>query len=214
MRHALGRPRALFSALSLLSLLAVATLEARPARAQTALLSSPAPPWLQPRLPDPQVARAPLFGGEPSSAGSLSPWVVSSPLRLSLQSTIFPVAPLFPNCPSTEFGPGYAVPGIAMQRYAFLPLAPRLVLHGFSSAGCPIDGGVGGGVTYETVLRPNLSLVAGGGVYGVPARSLLPARTQAEARVDLIQRLDTGRSIGVGLSVRRGTPTVSIGGAW
>lgn len=211
MRHALERPRIFLTALGLLAL---ATLGARPARAQANLVSAPTPPWLQPSLPDPQLARPALLGGEPSSAGWPSPWVLSSPLRLSLQNGIFPFAPLFSNCGSVEDSPGYAAGGIAMQRYTFLPLAPRLTLHGFSSGGCAVDGALGGGVTYEMPLRPNLSLVAGAGVYGVPGHAPLPARTQSGARVDLIKQLDAGRSIGVGVGVQRGTPSVSVGGSW
>src|SRR5437660_181384 len=111
---------------SFFALLSVSALEGRPARAQSNLVSSPAPPWLQPSLPDPQLARPAFFGGEPSKAGWLSPWVVSSPLRLSLQNGVFPVASLFSNCGSSEDSPGYAVRGIAMQRYTFLPLEPHL----------------------------------------------------------------------------------------
>src|SRR5689334_24727885 len=65
------------------------------------------------------------------------------PLRLSLTAGLFPMARAFPECESLEEASGNSVNGFAVQRYTFLRLTPRLVLHGFSSAGCPVDSGAG-----------------------------------------------------------------------
>jgi hypothetical protein len=182
--------------------------------ATTAGAQEPTGPVLQmpawPLAPNPQLATPSLLLGEPSAGGDLSPWLASIPLRLSLQSGIAPIGGSFPNCESREDAAGNSFHGVPLQRYALLQLAPRLVLHGFSSAGCPVDGAIGGGVTYSVPLRPSLWLVAGAGVYGVPPHAPFPARLQSETRVDLLKELDGGRSLSVGIG-RRG---VSFGGTW
>jgi hypothetical protein len=142
-------------------------------------------PWLQP--------------GEPTGSGSLSPWVVSTPLRLSLQAPIFPMAGGFANCDTREEAAGNTVSGFAVQRFTSLRVTPSLVFAGFSSAGCPVDGAMGGGLTYSVPLRPSLWLSASLGVYGVPAHDPLPARVQSDARIDLTKDLHGGRTLSVGL---------------
>src|SRR5580658_5469049 len=119
-----------------------ATLAARAALAQEPTTAAFQAPW--PLAQNPQITMPSLlWSGEPTQHG-LSPWAASTPLRLSLQSTIFPMAGAFPNCASVEDPSGNSVNGMPVQRYTIIPLTSRLTLHGFSSAGCPIDGAIGG----------------------------------------------------------------------
>jgi hypothetical protein len=167
-----------------------------------------AAPW--PLAQNPQLAPTPLFGlGEPSG-GTLSPSMALVPLRLSLQSTIFPRASFYPNCASREDGSGNSFQGFPVQRFTMLALTPNLTLHGFSSAGCPVDGALGGGVTYSVPLRPSWWLVMGGGVYGTPSHAGLPGQRRTEIRLDLMKAIDTTTSMSVGVG-RRG---VSVGARW
>lgn len=164
-----------------------------------------------PLAPNPQISAPPLFGlGEPSGAKSLAPWAASVPLRLSLQSGIFPIAGVFPNCATREDASGNSIQGWPVQRYALLALTPRLVLHGFTSAGCPVDGAVGGGVTYAVPLRASWWLVMGAGIYTRPVHDTIPAETRGDLRIDLMKSTSDGGGVNVGVS-RRG---ISFGGRW
>jgi hypothetical protein len=153
---------------------------------------------------------SPLSQGEPSSgAGVLDPWTAMQPLRLSLMGSIFPLDRALPNCESREEASGNSVSGMPVQRVQSWRLAPRLSLHGFSSDGCPVDGGLGGGVTYAAPLRPSLWLVAGAGGYGVPAApGLLPPRAVGDVRIDLVKQQAAGRSIHLGLEQKLGPPSL------
>jgi hypothetical protein len=173
------------------------------AQMQSPAQATPLQPSVWPLAPNPQLAPLSLLSGEPSNGPGLSPWIASVPLRLSLQSGIFPMAGLFPNCATREDGSGNSFQGAPLQRYALLRLTPNLVLHGFSSAGCPIDGALGGGVTYTVPLRPSLWLVAGAGIYSTPAYgAALPARQQSDVRIDLMKETSGGRSLSVGVGKR------------
>jgi hypothetical protein len=165
-------------------------------------------PW--PLATNFQLPPTSLFVGEPTGNGALSPWVASTPLRLSLQSPIFPMAGAFPNCAAYEDASGNSVQGFPVQRYTMLQLTPNLVLHGFSSAGCPIDAAIGAAVTYTVTIAPKLWLVAGAGIYGVPGHYPLPPRQNGDLRVDLVKGLDDGRTMSVGIG-RRG---VTFGGTF
>jgi hypothetical protein len=196
--------------LVLTSIIAIAALAAPRVLAQepSVLLQAP---W--PLASNPQIAPQPLLLlGEPTGSGSLAPWTASLPLRLSLQSTMFPLSMsgMFPNCESLEGPSGNSFQGIPVQRYTMLSLTPNLVLQGFSSAGCPVDGAIGGGITYSIPIRPSIWLVAGAGFYGVPAHDSLPARRRSDFRVDLVKTTSDGRSMSVGVG-RRG---VSVGGSF
>ena len=112
----------------------------------------------------------------------------------------------FSQCQTREDASGNSIHGFPIQRYQFLRLAPHLVLHMFSSAGCPIDGGLGGGITYTVPVRASLWLVASGGYYGIPGRgSALPARTAAEGRVDLVKETKAGSALRIGIEHKSGT---------
>ncbi len=153
---------------------------------------------------------APWLSGEPTWPG-LSPWVMSTPLRLSLQGGISSIGGGFANCASREEPSGNTINGFAVQRFASIRFTPALTLQGFSSAGCPVDGAVGGGLTYTVALQKSLWLTASAGAYCVPPHPPFPARQSSDVRVDLTKQLDDGRST---LSVGVGRRGISVGGAW
>jgi hypothetical protein len=151
---------------------------------------------------------SPFSVGEPSGGG-LDPWLVFQPLRLSLTSTIFPIGSSFPQCEPEASG--NTVNGFPVQHWLSWRVLPRLSLHAFSSLGCPIDGGLGGGVTYTSPLSSSLWLVGSAGAYAIPPRPpVLPARTSAEVRLDLMKQTNTGRTFQFGLEHKTGTGVTGV----
>ncbi|HEY0468793.1 MAG TPA: hypothetical protein VGC79_31585 [Polyangiaceae bacterium] len=131
-----------------------------------------------------------------------------APLRLSLTGGLFPQASAYSNCDSRTDASGNSVSGFAAQYYSFLRLTPQLVLHGFSSLGCAVDAGMGGGLSYAVPLRKGLWLVPSAGFYALPSAGGgttwgSPSVTTS-ARVDLVKQLGWGRTLSVGLGVRAG----------
>jgi hypothetical protein len=149
--------------------------------------------------------------GEPTGSAGLAGRLASAPLRLSLQSDLPTLAGLFPNCTSREEAAGNSAPGgFPLQRYTMLALGPHLVLSGFSTGGCPVDAGMGGGLTYATSVAPKLWLVGGAGTYSIPGHDMILTQTRTDVRVDLIKETDSGRTYGVGVG-KRG---VTFGGSF
>jgi hypothetical protein len=143
-----------------------------------------------------------------------------APLRLSLTSGLFPVAPVLPGCDSRTDASGNSVNGFAVQRYSVLRLVPGLTLHGYSSAGCAVDAGLGGALTYHAALSKDWWLVPSVGMYTLPTPggATTPLVTSS-ARVDVMKQLDWGGTLhfGVGLRHRVGqglTDAVSFGGSF
>ena len=145
----------------------------------------------------------PLPFGEPTGPSSSLYW--AQPIRLSLSSNYFSHGSLFPNCATREEAAGNSVGGMAVQKFTLLRLSPRLVLTGFSSLGCPIDGAIGGAVSYGVPLSATTHFVLSSGFYTAPA--LPPALvTRAEAkttgalRADIVWQTPKGstRSLGIG----------------
>jgi hypothetical protein len=101
--------------------------------------------------------------------------------------------------------------------YAQIPLAPRLVLHGFSDLGCPgdpyaaLDAGAGGGLTYALPLSPTLWLVPSAGGYIIPSHDYIPARGVAAVGLDLAAKT---RQEGVLLTTGIGVSTIGRGVRW
>lgn len=148
--------------------------------------------------------------GEPTGQrGVLGPLATFQPLKLALTSTIFPVAGAYPQCAALEDDVGNSSQGMPVQRFLFLPFAPfvpRLTLTLFSSDGCPIDGGGGGGLTYTVPLPQSMWLVASAGAYGVPGRGpILPAQTASDLRVDLVKATSPGHTLHFGIERKDGT---------
>ncbi|HKO53313.1 MAG TPA: hypothetical protein VJV79_36645 [Polyangiaceae bacterium] len=128
-----------------------------------------------------------------------------APLRLTLTGGLFSQASAFSGCEARSDASGNSVNGFALQRYTFLRLTPQLVLHGFSLAGCAVDAGMGGGLTYSVPLRKSLWLVASAGWYGLPSPGGgTPALVSTAARVDVVKQLAWGRTLSVGLGTRSG----------
>jgi hypothetical protein len=153
---------------------------------------------------------APWLRGEPTGPAALSSWVLSTPLRLSLQGDIHPIGGGFSNCTSREEPSGNSINGFPVQRFGSMRFTSALTLQGFSSAGCPVDGAIGAGFTYTAALESSLWLVASAGVYGVPPHAPFPSRSSSDGRVDLIKQLNDGRTLTMGVG-KRG---ISVGGAW
>jgi hypothetical protein len=103
-------------------------------------------------------------------AGVFSGYLLSAPLRLSLEASVIPKAGGFPNCASLKEDVGNTVGGIPVQHYGEWRLAPRLVLSVFTQLGCPIDGGIGGTLTYAVPIRSALQLVFSSGLYAAPGQ--------------------------------------------
>jgi hypothetical protein len=160
-----------------------------------------------------QQAAAPLvpivtpLRGDDLFASQGGPTVAAAfaPLRLSLTSGLFSQAAVFPACDSRADASGNSVHGFAVQRYSFLPLAPQLVLHGFSTAGCAVDAGMGGGLTYVVPLRKSWFLVPSAGFYALPSAAGGGSMfVTTAARVDLVKQLAWGRTLTLGLGTRSG----------
>ena len=166
-----------------------------------ASLDAASEPGISPLAP----VATPLVASEKDDEPELSPLAAVTPLRLTLVFDASPIARAFPNCPSLEEPSGNTIHGFPIQRYTFLPLAPRLTLHGFSSAGCPVDAGVGGGLTYAMPLVKDTWLVPSIGFYSLPRRGI----TSSSARLDLVKSSSDGSSLNVGLGVKYGTADLS-----
>jgi hypothetical protein len=188
-----------------LSACAACSFVAAPAAAQEPTSSQALRPFgtIPPLAPS---SAASFFGlGEPTGEPTtLSPHLASTPMRLALQAMVFPVDRALgfeSGCETRGNAVGNSVGGIPVQRYTFLQLAPNLVLHGFSSLGCPIDAAIGGGVTYAVPIRPTLWFVAGAGLYGAPQQP--SGRVRTDLHLDVVKKTSDGRAFSVGVG-RRG----------
>jgi len=128
-----------------------------------------------------------------------------APLWLTLSGGLFSQASAFSGCESRAEASGNSLNGFAVQRHSFLRLAPQLVLHRFSMAGCAVDTGTGAGLSYAVPLRKQLWLLPSAGVYRLPTPGdgTSPFLTSA-ARVDLVAQLAHGGTLSVGLGARSG----------
>jgi hypothetical protein len=152
-----------------------------------------------------QAPVAPLHADNGVSEGSTLPTRAAfTPLRLSLTQGLFPIGSTLPGCDSREDASGNSLNGFALQRLGYVQLVPHLVLHGFSSAGCAVDSGIGGGFTYEARVSKSLWLVSSVGFYALPALdSARSALVSSSARVDLVKNLGSARTLSFGLGVRQ-----------
>ncbi len=154
---------------------------------------------------------SPLFGEPTGSGGILAPPLAVLPLRLSLVGDAFPIAGALgaPSCEPRMEASGNSTWGFAAQRQTYLPLTSRLALHGFSRLGCPLDAGMGGGLTFAMPLPRELWLVAAAGVYGqpsMPGRSML----RSDAKLDLVMKATSPHPLAFGIG-RRG---LTFSGWW
>jgi hypothetical protein len=139
-----------------------------------------------------------------ASKSGLSTGATFAPLRLSLTGGLFSQANAFSGCDARTEASGNSVNGFAVQRYSFLRLTPQLTLHGFSMAGCSVDAGMGGGLTYTVPLRRNFFLIASAGSYAQPNFGGGKTFTTSAVRVDVVKQLAWGRTLSVGLGTRTG----------
>jgi hypothetical protein len=154
----------------------------------------------------PLLPVAPLHADEgvSSEPGALPVNAAFAPLRLWLVQGLFPEGDTLPGCASREDASGNSVNGFALQRYSYVRLAPRLVLHGFAQGGCAVDAGLGGALTLSAPLTKSLWLTSSVGFYALPP--LDSARTAiltSSARVDVVKHLGWGRTLSVGLGTRQ-----------
>jgi hypothetical protein len=177
------------------------------AASTTALLALSGPARAQPTAAPLVPIVTPLRGDDLfANPNGLPTTSAFAPLRLSLTGGIFSQASAFSGCDARSDASGNSLNGFAVQRYTFLRLTPELVLHGFSVAGCAVDSGMGGGLSYSLPLRKNLWLVSSAGFYGMPAPGGgMPAVVTSAARVDVVKQLAWGRTLSVGLGARLGS---------
>jgi hypothetical protein len=176
-----------------------------PIGAFSALLALPAATRAQ-QLPAPLVPIVTPLRGDDLFASQGGPRATTAfaPLRLSLTSGLFSQAGAFSGCDSRSDASGNTVHGFATQYYSFVPLAPALVLHGYSMQGCAVDAGLGAGLTYAIPLRKSLWLVPSTGFYGLPRASGGTPIVSTAARVDIVKQLAWGGTLNVGLGTRSG----------
>jgi hypothetical protein len=138
-----------------------------------ALIAGLTRPALAQNVFNPQFGPVMLANPPPDPNGAsqaVANFIASSPLRLTLQASVFPMAGPFPNCASREEAAGNTVGGIPVTHYAELRVTSHLVLSGFSQLGCPIDAGLGAALTYTQPIARSLWLVFGAGIYGAPGQ--------------------------------------------
>jgi hypothetical protein len=170
-----------------------------------ALIAVSAAARAQPQSAAPLVPIVTPLRGDDVFAGKhgLSAYSAFTPLRLTLSGGLFSQANAFSGCDARSDASGNSVNGFAVQRYTFLRLAPQLVLHGSSMAGCAVDAGMGGGLTYTLPLRKNLWLVSSAGFYALPSPGGGSyALVTKGVRVDVVKQLAWGRTLSVGLGSR------------
>lgn len=192
--------------LAFLPLLLAALSAPRAARAD---VTSPSPIFMPVATP---LVLPPLFG-EPTGPGGLSPGLAFLPLRLSLLGSAFPLAGAGNDpfqCESREEASGNAQSGFPAQHQVYVALTSQLVVHGFSRLGCPLDSIAGGGITYSVPVAKDMWLVTSAGAYTQPNTLQGHARTKSEARLDLLMKTSTDRTLSVGVG-RRG---VKLTGTW
>lgn len=145
----------------------------------------------------------PLSFGEPTGPSSSFYW--AQPIRLSLSSGYFSHDSMFANCASREEAAGNSIGGMPVQKFTLLRLSPHLVLTGFSSLGCPIDGAIGGAISYGVPLSATTHFVLSSGFYSAPALppalvTRADAKTTGALRADIVWQTPKGttRSLGIG----------------
>jgi hypothetical protein len=157
------------------------------------------------------------------------PFLLTAPIRLTLQNGLVPMAGGYANCASREDAAGNSVGGIPVSFQQGVALTPRLTLAAFSQLGCPIDGSIGGVVAFTTPLRASLALVISGGIvlapgqlqtYGGLANTIIqqvrgrPSATGAAARADLVWKTSSGRTFNVGVGSTGTRHTLTFGGGF
>jgi hypothetical protein len=158
----------------------------------------------------------PLFGEPTGPAGALAPWLAVMPLRLSLLWTRLPTATTLPGdpCASREDASGNSQSGFPVQHQVYLAMTSRLVLHGFSKLGCPLDAKVAGGVTYTVPVTQNVSIVPNAGLSARTSLAQGRVVSTGQVRVDLLMNTSNDRTLGIGVVKKGGRQGVQLTGTW
>jgi hypothetical protein len=176
-------------------------------------VTSPTPSFMPVATP---LTLRPLFG-EPTSQGTgLAPGLAVLPLRLSMLGSAFPLAGSSPTHPlhCDPDASGNSEYGFPVERQVFLAMTSRLVLHGFSRLGCPVDAIAGGGVTYTIPLAQGVSIVPSAGAYA--KSSLVQGRvpTRGTVRVDLMMHTSGDQTLSIGVGRQHGVQGLHLTGTW
>ncbi len=195
---------------ALLAVALVAPLAPTAARADVTW--SPPPTF----IPVPTALTLPPLLGEPTGpAGGLAPWLAVMPLRLSLLWTRLPLATLPGDpCASREDASGNSQSGFPVQHQVYLAMTSRLVLHGFSKLGCPLDAKVAGGATYTMPVTQDVSIVPSAGVSARTSFAQGRVVSTGQARVDLLLNTSNDGTLGIGVGKKRGRQGVQLTGTW
>lgn len=201
------------TALHLLVVLASPLLAASPSRAD---VPSPSPVFMP--VPTALTLR-PVFGEPSGPAGTgLDPAAAVLPLRLSMLAMAFPLAGALPsdpyNCRPREDASGNSQYGFPVEHQVYLAMTSRLVLHGFSRLGCPVDAVAGGGVTYSMPLSHDVWIVPGAGAYAKSSLTQGRVPSKGTVHVDLLMDTGNGRTLGIGVGKRGGRQALQLTGTW
>jgi hypothetical protein len=176
------------------------------------------------------VARSAGAQPNPLDTRGVAPsFLMTAPMRLTLQNDIIPMAGGYANCATREEAAGNSVGGIPVSFHQALALTPRLTLSAFSQLGCPIDGSIGGAFAYSVPLRASIALVLSGGIIIAPGQ-LQPygglqnaivqqaqgrrSATAAALRADLVWKTTSGRTFTVGVGSTGTRHTLTFGGGF
>jgi hypothetical protein len=175
-------------------------------------------PWAAPPvfIPVPTALTLRPLLGEPSGPAGLAPGLAVLPLRLSLLWTKLPSAAALPGdpCASREDASGNSQSGFPVQHQVYLAMTSRLVLHGFSKLGCPLDAKVAGGVTYMVPVAHDVWLVPNAGVSARTSLAQGRVVSTGQARVDLLMNTSNDRTLGIGVVKKGGRQGVQLTGTW
>lgn len=158
----------------------------------------------------------PLLGEPLGAAGGLAPPLAVLPLRLSLLWTARPLGAVLPGdpCASREGASSNFQSGFPVQHQVYLAMTSRLVLHGFSKLGCPLDAKVAAGVTYTVPIAQGVSIVPSAGAFAKTSLAQGRVVTTGQARIDLLMNMSNDRTLGIGVVKKGSRQGVQLTGTW
>jgi hypothetical protein len=101
-----------------------------------------------------------------------------------------------------------------VQHQVYLAMTSRLVLHGFSKLGCPLDAKVAGGVTYTVPVAHDVWIVPSAGVSARTSLAQGRVLSKGHARVDLLINTSDDRTLGIGVVKKGNRQGVQLTGTW
>jgi hypothetical protein len=143
----------------------------------------------------PASAAAPSPAGEQGKTTTLTSEEAMQPLRLSIDTTEYPLARSVPGCPQPSGS--LQLPSSSKT----VRLVGPLVLVGFSTqAACPVDAHATVGLVMTIPIQPRLWLVASAGTTVYP--SVLERKPRFDARVDLVWKATPSNQVNLGVDAR------------